>query len=340
MNGCFGAAIRVVVATMALAGPRAVVAQAPTEPIADRVRELLTHDGFEVGFLLQAVVDPALDDGDSDPASVQLAAARLLLRGALDSGFEYFIQTNFAAAPSVLDARVGWRASERFGIWAGRFKTPLSREFLVFAGSIDFVNRSRVVAAMAPGRQMGVQVGGQLTEGLDWSVGGFTGVDSSPVNESLVGVARLDLTRSMEPDRTLRVGISGAMGRDGALAPRLLGEGFEGDGSIVEIDGRLESGRLLLAGEVIAAWYDEIGTAESDASGFYLTGGWMTSDRTQALVRWDRFTAPGAEADDNLVLGFNAWPTTASEIQVNWIAPVAGSAAPHKLLVNFQVGIF
>jgi hypothetical protein len=57
------------------------------------------------------------------------------------------------------------------------------------------------------------------------------------------------------------------------------------------------------------------------------------------LARWDRFDDVGtADADDNIVFGFNAWPTSASEIQVNWVAPIAGSDSPHKLLINFQVG--
>jgi hypothetical protein len=89
----------------------------------------------------------------------------ILLSGSLDGDFDYFLQTNFAASPSILDARVGWTASEQFGVWAGRFKTPVSAELLTFAGSLDFVNRSRMVEALAPGRQMGVQFRGRMGSG-------------------------------------------------------------------------------------------------------------------------------------------------------------------------------
>ncbi|MDA0329929.1 MAG: hypothetical protein O2958_13090 [Gemmatimonadetes bacterium] len=53
-----------------------------------------------------------------------------------------------------------------------------SRELLTFALAIDFVNRSRVVDALAPGRQMGVQVGGRVGTGANWSIGTFSGPPS------------------------------------------------------------------------------------------------------------------------------------------------------------------
>ncbi len=318
-------------------GPSAVEAQ--TEPILEQLREAITHEGLTLGVLFQAVVDPAVDSDDPDPASVQLAAARLLMSGVLDGGFEYFLQTNFASSPSVLDARVGWRASEELGIWAGRFKSPFSREFLTFAGSIDFVNRSRAVERLAPGRQMGVQVGGSVGTGASWSMGGFTGPDNSPTNESLMGVARFEISPTLAAeDRTLVFAASAAVGRDGAVAGRALGDNFNGDGALFGLDARMEEGRLMLAGEAIIADYDPTAGQSVDASGLYLTAGWMTNDKTQVLARWDRYRPVGGASDDMLVLGWNFWPTGASELQVNWLIPVFDSVYPHKLLVNFQIG--
>jgi hypothetical protein len=130
---------------------------------------------------------------------------------------------------------------------------------------------------------------------------------------------------------------SAAVGRDGAVGTRIQGADFEGDAAFVEADIRVESGRLLFAAEYLAADWDGPDGNE-DAAGHYLTTGWMTDERVQLLVRWDRYRPPGGESDDAILLGVNLWPTSASEIQVNWWAPVTDETSPHKVLVNFQIG--
>ena len=57
------------------------------------------------------------------------------------------------------------------------FKAPFSKEFLIGADAIDFVNRSRVVAVLAPGRQIGLQARGRLNPGIpvDYNLGIFNG---------------------------------------------------------------------------------------------------------------------------------------------------------------------
>ena len=309
------------------------------EPVLDALRAAFNQEGLRLGMLLQTVLDPAIDNSDAAEPSVQIAAMRLRLTGDLDGGFNYAFQTNFVGTPSILDARLGWDASDEFGIWAGRFKTPFSRELLTYAGSIDLVNRSRVVDALAPGRQMGIQLHGQAGPGTSWSLGGFTGPDNSPANESIIGVARFEVSPQLDQDDVdLSFAASAAIGRDGAIAGGTIGQGFQGDGTIFGIDGRMTSGRLLVAGEAIIGDFDPVAAASMDAAGLYLTAGWMTAATQQVLVRWDRYRGIGASSDDAIVFGFNAWPTTASEIQINWIAPIAGSTMPHKILVNFQLG--
>ena len=62
------------------------------------------------------------------------------------------------------------------------------------------------------------------------------------------------------------------------------------------------------------------------------------NEKNQLLLRWDRYRPVGTDDDNALMLGFNTWPTSVSEIQVNWLLPIAGSSSPHKLLINFQIG--
>jgi hypothetical protein len=315
--------------------PSRVAAQSEPEPILEQLRSVFDQPGLKVGLLLKAVGDPGIDD---QTASMRMTAARFRVSGDLDGGFRYDLQTNFAAAPSLLDARVGWTSGSAFAVDAGRFKTPFSREFLTAAGSLDFIDRARVVQALVPNRQFGVQLSGRLNEYVAWAAGGFTGTSNTPTGEPLGGVFRLEGTSIEVGEGRLSLAGQVAAGQDGAVAPSFAA--FRGDGLLYGLDGRFESGRLLLSGEYIRAeWEPNVGV-DQDADGLFLTAGWRLEEAHQVLARWDRYRGPGsgAEADDALVLGYNVWPTSVSAIQFNSIFPLRDSALPYRLLVNFQIG--
>ena len=326
------------VCVLSLTAAAPASAQQDPEPILEQVQRLFSSPGMSLGFLLQAVADPGIDD---DPARVTVPNARLRLYGQLDKGFGYKLQTNHAGTSTMLDAQVTWSPGPELIIAAGRFKAPFSREFLIYGGSIDFVDRSRVVSRLAPNRQMGVQLGGRLDEVFSWTVGGFTGANNSTSDESLIGVVRLEGSGIEVGDGTLAVGANFAGGREDAIGARQLGPAFTGDGLLYGADARFVSGPLMLAGEYIRGeWEPDVGVTDVESDGFYFTAGYMVQEMRQILIRWDRFEAPGAiEADDVLIFGFNAWPTSATEIQVNWLVPLKDSSEIHKILVNFQVGI-
>jgi len=70
----------------------------------------------------------------------------------------------------------------------------------------------------------------------------------------------------------------------------------------------------------------------------HLTGGWHVREDAQVLVRFDGFSPDvPAGRSDWLVLGFNVWPTRATEVQVNYIVDTGDAALDrHQLLVNYQ----
>lgn len=335
----FGLIRAVVLATLLFSGVASPIsAQQDPEPVLEQVRRLFNSEGLSLGFLLQAVADPGIDD---DPARITVPNARLRVYGQLDKGFGYKLQTNHAGTATLLDAQVTWSPGSELTIAAGRFKAPFSREFLIYGGSIDFVNRSRVVSRLAPNRQMGVQAAGRINEIVSWTVGGFTGANNSTSDESLIGVVRLEGSGIEVGEGTLAVGANLAGGREDAIGARQLGPAFTGDGILYGADARFVSGPLMLAGEYIRGeWEPDVGVTDVESDGFYFTAGYMVQEMRQILLRWDRFEAPGAiEGDDVLVFGFNAWPTAATEIQVNWQVPLKDSSELHKVLVNFQVGL-
>lgn len=318
-----------------LAAP--VHAQQSPEPVLDQVRELFSTEGLNFGFLLQGVVDPGID---SDPARVTVPNARLRLSGRLDGGFSYQLQTNHAGASTLLDARVTWSPGPELAISAGRFKTPFSREFLTYGGGLDFVTRARVVNGLAPNRQLGVQVASRMSERVSITAGGFTGPTSGTTDESLLGVLRLEGGGIEIGEGRLAVAGQIAGGRENAVGGRQLGTPFRGDGILWGLDGRYETDVLMLSGEYIRGdWEPDFGVTDVVAQGLFLTAGFTVQENRQVLLRWDRYEAPGQEADDILVFGFNTFPTSAAKIQVNWLVPVGDSNQVNKLLVNFQIGI-
>ncbi len=304
------------------------------EPLLGELRSTLTRPWMTVGALFVTTVDLGLEDRAT---SASVRAARLRLSGNLDGGFSYFLQTNFAASPALLDARIGWSPDSAFTLWAGRFKTPYSRELLAYLGDLDFIARARVVDALSPNRQVGMQATWRAGDHLAWSLGGFTGTENAARNESLIGVARLEGMAIPVGEGTLSVAGQAAVGRDAAITGRAYPLTFEGDGFLLGGDARFELGRLLLAGEFHRAEWEPVAAADTDAQGAFVTAGWMVRSDQQVLVRWDNYRAPVGQASDFLVLGYNAWPTSAAQVQVNWLAPVDESGAPHQVLVSFEL---
>jgi phosphate-selective porin OprO and OprP len=91
----------------------------------------------------------------------ELSNFRLKFSGEFDKRIGYMVQTAFTGSPAILDARIYYKISKAFVVDAGLYKAPFSREFLISAADIDFVNRAQLTA-LAPNRQIGVQARGVL----------------------------------------------------------------------------------------------------------------------------------------------------------------------------------
>lgn len=306
------------------------------EPLYEQLVRRFKTEPLSVGLLAQAVADYQFDRAGPGNG-FSLAAARLSVRGALDHGFSYLFQTDFVKNPVILDARVSYAFSPAFVVDAGMFKAPFSAEFLIPAASIDFVNRSQVVSALAPNRQIGVALRGRTTNRLlGYSAGVFNGNGrrlAGNDDNNLLAVGRLVLTLPLS-DGALDVGGNVAYSRHDR-------EAFAGSRLLVGGDARLTYARLLVSGEVIYATVDPDQGITRNPLGYQATLGYMIRpDRHQVLARWDAL-----DLDDGLVaerqfivLGYNFWPSTPFEIQLNYLIPVAGEDTDnHQILINFQV---
>lgn len=322
---------------------------AQQEPLYDELSRMFKRDYLSLGVLLQTVADFQIDRTFPGSNGFNISNFRLALYGELDQRFGYFLQTNFASSPAILDARMYYRFSPQFAVDAGQFKAPFSYEFLTSAASIDFVNRSQVVTALAPGRQIGIQLRtANAAQTVGFNLGAFNGNGTRPNgndSDNLLYAARLYGHRAAErsdgTQTVLDVGVNAAFSND-ELSTFGSGfvTGFAGDRAILGADARVRHGRYLLSGEIIYAALDPDVGAERDPWGLHATVGYMFTDKIQGLVRWDGFEPDnGAGRSDWIILGFNAWPTVVTEFQVNYIVDT-DNAAPdhHQLLINFQFG--
>lgn len=331
-----------------LALPQAVWAQQDAEPSFDQLVAAFQREYLTLGILLQVVGDYQHERTFAGENGFSIANARVRVTGQLDNGFGYLVQANVAATPAILDAAARYRLGQAATIQAGLFKAPFSREFLTGAGSVDFVNRSQVVTALAPNRQIGVQVGGRPGAGaVEYAVGAFNGNRYSAGgndNSDLLYAGRLGFWPSIatrdRPDDRLEIALNIAHSRD-ASAP--IGAGFipsfAGERTLFGGDVRWRFGPWLVAGEVITARLDFDGGPVAKPTGWHATGGYMLTRKSQVLARWDAFRPDGIIPDqDLLVLGYNLWPTRPTELQVNYVIPIKGPGPDrHQVLVNLQV---
>lgn len=333
------------------------------EPLLRQLQQTFQRDYLSIGVLLQTVADFQVERTAVGDNGFTISNFRLRVSGNLDQGFSYFLQTNFAATPTILDARLSYRVTPSVALDVGQFKAPFSYEFLTSAGSIDFVNRSQTVTVLAPGRQLGLQArlgrpGGPTTVSAGVFNGNGFALNANDGNH-LMYVARATFTPRLGSEsspgaagglrprqlpgtpRGLTVGLHAAVSEDeGASFGSGFVTGFTGRRVLFGADGRYTEDRLLLAGEVVVSELDPDVGVERNPWGFHATAGYMLSPKAQGLARWERFQPDdGTVRRESVILGLNVWPTTVTEVQVNYLVDTDNTALEnHELLVNFQLG--
>ncbi len=321
------------------------------EPLLDEFRRQLKREYFSVGAVMQYVFDyqnERVSDGNN---GFTVATMRLKLRGDFDAGFGYYFQTDFTTSPAILDAFMYYRVSPGLVFRTGQFKSPFSAEHLISSPDIDFVDRSRVVSALVPGRQIGAQINGDIAgRVVNYNMGLFNGNGTGSGgndNSNFMYAGRLTLSPSIfseeEESNLLRVGINAAYSNDSSarLANGRL-TGFSGERMMVGADVRFTADRILLAGEYIRAELERSGGTESKPEGFYATAGYMITNRVQALMRWDSLDTdhlfPGECRSDMIIGGINFWPTGTSELQLNYIVDSDDNDLKrNQVLINAQI---
>jgi Phosphate-selective porin O and P len=302
---------------------------------------------LSLGALLQVVGDYQDRDRASGVNGFRVTNFRLKLSGELDGGYGYLLQTNFSAAPAILDAELHYQVADALVFQAGQFKAPFSRELLTAAGDLDFVDRSRVVTALAPGRQLGAEVRGRLAGGrLEYAAGAFNGNGTGGrVNDDgrLLGAGRIGwwlLGQDAKAARRLEVGANVAYSHDTDVALGPLAASFQGRRTVWGADVRYSDSRWLVAGEIVGARLASADSGTSHPLGWQATAGYRPVAQLQLQLRWDALRPDGLSPDgDLLVLGLRSWPTGAVQFRLDDLIDVDHpEPARHRVQAGAQLG--
>jgi phosphate-selective porin OprO/OprP len=209
---------------------------AAEEPAAVRVagREI----ELQFGGLLQAQAELG-DAGDArwgdDEDRIFLRRARLNVTGrfAEEVGFRVELDASGTLASTsnmraqLTDAYATWTRHKAAQVRFGQFKTPYGYEQLAPDPRLLTPERSLVNDRLTMGRQLGVQVGGDLLDArVSWAAGAFNGTGTNTTandNDQFLGVARAAWVPWRAEGRRLSVGLDGFGSRDDAVgaAPEL-----------------------------------------------------------------------------------------------------------------------
>lgn len=307
------------------------------------LRETLKNDYFSAGMLIQNVIDyqPERLAGNN---GFSISNARFQIYGELDNKFGYQLQANVINNPAILDANLYYNFNKQTTLKAGLFKTPFSAEYLTGAAAIDFVNRSTVVNQLAPNRQTGLQLAGSFSDAIvEYRVGVFNGnrmgfSQNSDNTFMYVGRVQANLGSSEESASSIKVGLNASYENKKQAFGGNIQSSFEGEQTLLGTDLRFTKGELLLSGEFIYSWLESDTGIEFNPNGYHLTAGYYVTPKTQLLLRWDDFQGDNLATDaSSVIAGINVFPTSYSEIQLNYSIPTDQAIDYSQLLLNLQL---
>lgn len=266
----------------------------------------------------------------------QLFESRLKVEGTIGLVFDYKFVTRYDASRDAFrihDAVVTMPLTPEFQIKFGMFKPYFSHEAVTSRADITFVNRSQAVTAIKPGRQIGVEAGGEALEGrLSYGAGLYNGNGRNVTNDgdnymyiarvrfNSIGtivfyddfVAQVGASLGYSTDTSASLG-TGIVTGDRSAAPRITSD-FAGERLLWGADFELSYSGLTLSGEYLRADFDLDaplgggGSSEAEAYGGYMQFGYRPWGLIEGVVRYDGFQ-PALGADRNfMVFGVNLYP--------------------------------
>ena len=211
------------------AGDKGFILAAPDASTSLRIRSLIQVDSRWFG-------DGNVNNNDA----LLLRRGRIGLEGKLNKTTEYQITGEYAgSSASILDANVTLTYSPEVQIKLGRFKTPVGLEQLQSDAAALFIERS-LVSQIAPNRDIGVQLGGELSKGeVSYAIGLFNGIqdggnnsDQKDANDGKDLAARVTFQPWINEEGSALAGLSFGLGGSYGLQDTnaAIGTKYKSDG--------------------------------------------------------------------------------------------------------------
>lgn len=126
----------------------------------------------------------AFGDAPIDNDALVIRRARIGLEGKLNKTTDYQLIGEFGnvSSTTLLDANLSLNYAPELQVKVGRFKTPVGLEQLQSDANALFIERS-LVSQIAPNRDLGVQLGGELNQKtISYAIGLFNGIQDGGNN--------------------------------------------------------------------------------------------------------------------------------------------------------------
>jgi phosphate-selective porin OprO and OprP len=240
------------------------------------------------------------DDNDR----VFLRRARIAAFGTAAPNVDYKVELDLAGTMAssggltahATDVYAEWDAHPAMNIRAGQFKTPYGYEQLYADPEVLTVERTLGNDRITLGRQLGIQLGGDLAGGrISYAVGAFNGNGTNVTfndDDGFLTAGRVTATL-LDSSAKWSVGANGFTSSDQAAdAPPELGlpgDEFRGHRGGWGIDSQWQQGPAQLFAEILRARYDPDEGVAQTLSAWSLLGVWNLTNRVQALARYDSF---------------------------------------------------
>lgn len=278
---------------------------------------------------------PAALPGEPKPTPVELDGEHGYREP--QSGFGFYLQGNFIAAPALLDLALIWRANQYLIVDAGLVKVPFSEEFILPAQNLDFTDRSQAVVALAPDRQVGARVRGQVGRGaLQYWLGLFNGnrYNAQGNDDNGFLVAARAATDQRAAGWRIHAGANVAAADDPALVDPFLGE-FSGNRLLLGADARIEWGPWLLASEAIWGRLTPETGAVRSPFGYHVSAGYNFTDAAAIKARWDSFDDGLSTVKERVIVGLGDGVDFYS-VWLDYVIPIDASVDAHRVLLTLQ----
>lgn len=275
---------------------------------------------------------------DNGIDSFSIPRARLSLSGTLVKNVRFRIQLDGVKSPALIDAILDVQLKPYLGLRVGQYYVPFSLENTTSDADLDMINRSQVVNALAPGRDIGSQgrdIGAMLTGKysiVEYYAGVFNGA----------GINRLDTNKNkdvsarviLHPVKSLAVGGSLYGGKYSATqGATLVTRNKAGLESVLTL------GAFCLKSELITAKDDR-----TSKSGWYIQGTYdILPKKLQALAKWDAYDQNrdlSADRTDVLTLGgtWFIWEKTKLMVNYSLFRKEGEGTTNQTLALQFQAG--